>query len=95
MRCIWLQWGHHFAVVDTHQRRISMAELVRRFNGATTLQWWIRAGELTLWTSSTAASMGPPLCSGGYVRARAREVAADPEGFNGATTLQWWIRHPR
>ena len=36
------------------------------FNGATTLQWWIRRSDLLRLSASRIASMGPPLCSGGY-----------------------------
>jgi len=39
-----LQWGHHFAVVDTASTSATTWNRSTCFNGATTLQWWIRAG---------------------------------------------------
>ena len=109
-----LQWGHHFAVVDTSVSTSAIARAVRRFNGATTLQWWIPSPHFSMpgermtlqWGHHFAvvdtahgasvcappdqASMGPPLCSGGYPPQSGSSTEISTR-FNGATTLQWWI----
>jgi len=112
--CSTLQWGHHFAVVDTSVSTSAIARAVRRFNGATTLQWWIPSPHFSMpgermtlqWGHHFAvvdtahgasvcappdqASMGPPLCSGGYPPQSGSSTEISTR-FNGATTLQWWI----
>ena len=77
-----LQWGHHFAVVDTS---ISLT-LIRTLCGW--LQWGHHFAVVDTFTASVPplskhlASMGPPLCSGGYQSSLLRVLAQQ-------AVLQW------
>jgi len=85
-----LQWGHHFAVVDTSPNGAI------RSSWCAPLQWGhhFAVVDTRLGGSREAgegvASMGPPLCSGGYMP-RPESLHPRSRCFNGATTLQWWI----
>ena len=85
-----LQWGHHFAVVDTGPCACPAHRGGGSFNGATTLQWWIQLVAIAMHQQTPgfngATTLQWWIRDGDLLRAEIGRLS-----FNGATTLQWWI----
>jgi len=63
---VTLQWGHHFAVVDTQSFLVRMRVVVQASMGPPLCSGGYLRVELVDHVNTSLASMGPPLCSGGY-----------------------------